>query len=154
VRDTNNAATASTAGKGSAKPNLAKKGHKGRVRTAIYNRRMTDKMESDKNGVYNYTEIMPQYPGGQNNLDQFIQTHIEYPQDAIDNGVEGTVTVIFAVDKQGKVSSPYVQGSKLGYGLDDEAIKVVNEMPKWTPGSIKGKTVKTYYYLPITFTLL
>lgn len=156
----NPSAPASSAGapaassKGSAKPNMAKKGHKGQIRTAVRSERMTGKMEEDKNGVYNYTEVLPMYPGGQNNLDQFVQSHIQYPQDAIDNGVEGTVTVTFAVDENGKVYSPSIKGEKLGYGLDEEAMKVVNQMPKWTPGRIKGKNVKTYYDLPITFTLL
>jgi len=148
-------ATASTTpAKGTARPNMAKKGHKGQIRTAVRSARMTGKMEEDKNGVYNYTEVLPAYPGGQNSLDQFVQNHIEYPQDAIDNGVEGTVTVTFAVDENGKVYSPVVKGSRLGYGLDEEAMKVVNQMPKWTPGRIQGKNVKTYYDLPITFTLL
>ena len=87
-------------------------------------------------------------------LKQFVQNHIEYPQAAIDNGVEGTVNVTFAVDEQGKVYSPAIKGEKLGYGLEDEAMRVVNQMPKWTPGRIKGQNVKTYYTLPITFTLL
>lgn len=146
--------TAATSATGSAKPNPAKKGHKGQIRMAKYSPRMTEKMEEDKSGVYNYAEVLPMYPGGEKNLEQFVQDHIQYPQDAVDNGVEGTVTVVFAVDETGKVYSPEVKGEKLGYGLDDEAMKVVNQMPKWTPGRIKGKNVKTYYTLPITFTLL
>lgn len=140
--------------KGTGKPNMAKKGHKGQVRMAVRNERMTGKMEEDKNGVYNYAEIKPMYPGGEKNLEDFVQNHIQYPQDAVDNGVEGTVTVTFAVDENGKVYSPSIKGDRLGYGLDDEAMKVVEMMPKWTPGRIKGKNVKTYYDLPITFTLL
>jgi len=144
--------TASTS-KGSARPNPAKRGHKGTIRMAVYSKRMSGKMEADKNGVYNYTEVMPQYPGGEKSLAQYVQDHIQYPQDAIDNGVEGTVTVTFAVDETGRVTSPVLKGSQLGYGLDDEAKRVVDQMPKWTPGRVKGKAVKTYYDLPITFTL-
>lgn len=140
--------------KGTAKPNLAKKGHKGQVRMAIRSDRFTGKMEEDKNGVYNYAEVKPMYPGGEKSLEEFVQNHIQYPQDAVDNGVEGTVTVTFAVDETGKVYAPSIKGDRLGYGLDDEALKVVDLMPKWTPGRIKGKNVKTYYDLPITFTLL
>ncbi|HWB26495.1 MAG TPA: energy transducer TonB [Chitinophagaceae bacterium] len=146
------AATSSSASAGKANP--AKKGHKGQVRLAKYSQRMTGKMEEDKNGVYNYTEVLPQFPGGQDDLEQFVQNHIQYPQDAIDNGVEGTVYVTFAVDETGKVYAPSIKGDRLGYGLDDEALRVINLMPKWTPGRIKGKNVKTYYDLPITFTLL
>ncbi len=144
---TSSTPASATTSKGSAKPNMAKKGHKGEIR-------MTDKMEEDKSGIYNYSEVLPMYPGGEKELEKFVQNHIQYPQDAVDNGVEGTVNLTFAVDETGKVYSPQVQGETLGYGLDDEAKKVVNEMPKWTPGRIKGKNVKTYYTLPITFTLL
>lgn len=144
----------SSSTKGTAKPNLAKKGHKGQVRMAVRSERMTGKMEEDKNGIYNYAEVKPMYPGGEKSLEDFVQNHITYPQDAVDNGVEGTVTVTFAVDENGKVYSPVIKGDRLGYGLDDEAMKVVEAMPKWTPGRIKGKNVKTYYDLPITFTLL
>jgi len=145
---------ATVATSGIAKPNPAKKGHKGQVRTAKYNARMTDKMEEDKNGVYNYAEVLPMFPGGEKELEKYVQDHVQYPQDAVDNGVEGTVNLTFAVDETGKVYSPQVQGETLGYGLDDEAKRVVMQMPKWTPGRIKGKNVKTYYTLPITFTLL
>jgi len=146
-------ATSSTS-KGTAKPNLAKKGHKGQVRVAVRSPRMTSKMEEDKSGIYNYTEVLPMYPGGEKSLADFVQNHITYPQDAVDNGVEGTVLVTFAVDENGKVYSPSIKGDRLGYGLDEEAMRVVDQMPKWTPGRIKGKNVKTYYDLPITFTLL
>jgi TonB family protein len=139
---------------GAAKTNPAKRGHKGQVRLAKYNPKRSGKMEEDKNGVYNYAEVLPQFPGGQDDLAKFVQDHIQYPQDALDNGVEGTVDVTFAVDETGKVYSPSINGEKLGYGLDDEALRVINMMPKWTPGRIKGKNVKTWYDLPITFTLL
>lgn len=147
------ASTAPATSKGTAKPNMAKKGHKGQVRVAVRSPRMTGKMEEDKSGIYNYTEVLPMYPGGEKSLADFVQNHITYPQDAIDNGVEGTVNVTFAVDENGKVYSPTIKGDRLGYGLDEEAMRVIDQMPKWTPGRIKGKNVKTYYDLPITFTL-
>jgi TonB family protein len=135
------------------RPNLAKKGHKGTARRAAYTPDYTVRMASDKNGVYNYAEVKPMFPGGEKQLDKFIEDNIQYPQDAIDNGVEGTVTVTFAVDEKGNVYSPQIKDEKLGYGLDDEALNVIKKMPKWTPGSIKGKNVKSYYDLPITFAL-
>jgi protein TonB len=136
------------------RPNPAKKGHKGTVRMAVYSPDAKARIEADKNGVYNYAEVLPAFPGGEKVLERFVHDNIQYPQDALDNGVEGTVTVTFAVDEQGKIYSPGVKEEKLGYGLDEEAMNVVKKMPKWTPGRIKGKNVKTYYELPITFTLL
>ncbi len=108
-------------------------------------------MEMDKEGIYSRTEIKPTYPGGEAALAKFIQDHIVYPDKAIDQGIEGTVEVMFAVDENGKVYTPFVKGSRQGYGLDEEATKVVSQMPRWNPGQIKGKNVKSYYTLPISF---
>lgn len=111
------------------------------------------KMEKDKMGIYNRTEIPPAYNGGQSSLEDYITTNIQYPEDAIDNNVEGVVNVQFAVDEKGNVSNVSTVGNKLGYGLEEEAIKVVSNMPKWAPGKIKGKNVKTWRTLPINYRL-
>jgi periplasmic protein TonB len=157
ARDTTDAAASNTVGIATksalAKKNPAKKGHKGVTRIAIYNPTYTAKMEEDKNGIYNYAEIKPMFPGGEAELAKFIQSNIQYPQSAIDDGVEATVVVTFAVNEKGKVFSPKLKDEKVGYGLDEEALAAVRKMPRWTPGRVKGKNVKTYYNLPITFTL-
>ena len=111
------------------------------------------KIEKDKMGYYNYTEVLPAYVGGQSALETYINNNIEYPQEAIDNNAEGTVSVQFSVDEQGNISNIKTVGSKIGYGLEEEAIKVVEKMPKWTPGQVKGKTVKTWRILPVTYKL-
>lgn len=113
----------------------------------------SDKMMKDKNGIYNRADIMPQFPGGEAALDNYIQTSIQYPQQALNNDKEGTVFVRFAIDENGKVMKATILGNQLGYGLDEEALRVVNDMPAWMPGKIKGKTVKVYYTLPIAYTL-
>jgi len=109
----------------------------------------------DKEGVYARAEIMPMFPGGEDALRKYIEDNIRYPEQALDNGTEGTVTVKFAVDENGKVYTPVVDPSsaKPGDGLEQEALRVVNSMPRWTPGRIKGKNVKTMYSLPITYRL-
>jgi periplasmic protein TonB len=111
------------------------------------------KMEKDKMGYYNYTEVLPEYSGGQTELETYINNNIEYPQEAIDNSAEGTVRVQFAVDEKGNISNVKTIGNKIGYGLEEEAIKVVAKMPKWSSGQIKGKNVKTWRILPITYKL-
>ncbi len=73
------------------------------------------------------------------------------PKDALDEGAEATVEVVFAVDEAGKVYTPFIKGDRAGYGLDEEANRVVSKMPTWNPGQIKGKNVKSYYTLPISF---
>ncbi len=95
--------------------------------------------------------MMPEYPGGESALSQYVENHLDYPQQALDDNKEGTVKVSFVVDENGKVSDPVVIGNKVGDGLDEEAIRVINNMPKWKPGMVKGKNVKTRLDLPITF---
>jgi TonB family protein len=110
-------------------------------------------MKPDMNGVYDVTEVSPSYPGGQAALSDYITNRIEYPQMAIDDNKEGTVNVQFIIDENGKVQDARVVGSKLGDGLDEEAERIISVMPKWTPGKVKGKPVKTRLSLPITYRL-
>jgi len=112
------------------------------------------KITKDKEGVYNRAEPMPEFPGGQDALAAYIENHLNYPQQAVDDNTTGTVRVSFVVDEKGKVTRPQVAGNrKVGDGLDEEAVKVVEQMPAWKPGKIKGKNVKTRLELPITFQL-
>jgi protein TonB len=136
-----------------ATPNPAKKGKKGKVSLTENTAPANSNMAADNTGVYNSAEVMPAYPGGFNKMSDFFASNIEYPQDATDNGIEGTVDVNFAVDENGKLYSPKVVSPRIGYGIEEEALRVVNKMPTWTPGRIKGKNVKSYYTLPIRFQL-
>jgi protein TonB len=113
----------------------------------------TAKVEKDKMGYYIKTEVLPAYNGGQAALEKYITNNIEYPQEAIDNNVEGTVNVQFLVDEKGNVSNVKTIGNKIGSGLEEEAVRVVSAMPKWSPGQVKGKNVKTWRTLPITYQL-
>lgn len=111
------------------------------------------KIEKDNMGYYSRTDVAPAYDGGQTAIEDYIISNLEYPQDAIDNGVEGTVRVRFAVDQQGNVTNVSTVGDRLGYGLEEEAVRVVSRMPKWTPGQVKGKNVTTWRLLPINYRL-
>ncbi len=135
-----------------AKPNPAKKGLKGTVSTTLPAKKTGGNAEETDSEGY-YTNVSPAYPGGDRALVNFFQNNIEYPQDAADNGVEGTVNISFLVDENGKISYPMTNPPRLGYGLEEEAMRVFNKMPKWTPGSLKGKNVKTRFTLPVTFQL-
>lgn len=108
---------------------------------------------ADASGYYNSVETLPTYPGGQAALDQFINDNVTYPDKAIDNNKEGTVIVSFGIDENGKVTNAKVTSQVVGDGLEDEALKVINKMPAWTPGMVKGKKVKSRYSLPIRFQL-
>ncbi len=109
------------------------------------------KIEADKMGVYENTEVRPAYPGGQTALDDYINSRIEYPQTAIDDNKQGMVQVQFVVDENGKVINAKTIGNKVDDGLDEEAVRVISNMPKRTPGMVKGKKVKTRLVLPIFY---
>ncbi|HLP95517.1 MAG TPA: M56 family metallopeptidase [Saprospiraceae bacterium] len=106
--------------------------------------------------VYQYTEIKPQFPGGQEAMIRFLQENLKYPESAKQNKVEGTVFVSFVVDETGKVLRPYGQinmPNDSKWSLVEEAERVVGSMPKWIPAQHKGKSVGCSMQLPINFSL-
>jgi periplasmic protein TonB len=144
--------TKSTTGGNMAKPNPAKKGMKGKVMIAEPSK-PTGAMEPDNMGVYTNVETMASFPGGNKGLQSFFDKNIEYPQQASTDGVDGIVNVSFVVDENGKLISPSVTSPKMGYGLEDEALRVIKKMPNWTAAKLKGKNVKSRYTLPVRFEL-
>lgn len=112
----------------------------------------TDKIVKDKDGIYNRAESMPEYPGGHDALSAYINEHMDDGQPAVDDNTTGAVRISFVVDENGKVTDVRSMGDKkTTNGLDDQAVKVIKDMPTWTPGKVKGKNVKTRLELPITF---
>ena len=133
------------------KPTSSVNSRKGRATMADWNMDHTAKKEMDKEGIYVNTDVMPEYPGGKKAIQKFIEENIQYPQAAIDDDVEGTVQITFAVDENGNVYKATTAGKDIGYGLEQEALRVVKKMPKWTPGKVNGKNVKTRLSLPVVF---
>jgi len=143
--------TAATSTTKAATGKSASTSKKGRASVGKMTEAKTSSIKPDKDGVYEMTDVRPSYPGGPDALGDYINSNIEYQQPAIDNNTEGTVDVQFVVDENGNVSNAKVIGKQLGSGLDDEAVRVISNMPKWTPGKVKGKNVKTKVVLPITY---
>lgn len=135
-----------------AKPDPSKKGKKGKV-VIMLPVIGEGEMVADKEGFYANTEVLPGYPGGEKALERFFEKNLLYPAAAEDNGVEGTVKLNFAVDENGKIYAPIVTSPNIGYGIEQETMRVFDKMPTWTPGRIKGKNVKTRFTLPVTFKL-
>ena len=102
--------------------------------------------------VFTIVEEMPEYPGGLNKLTDYLAKNIKYPQMARESGIQGRVFVNFVVEPDGSVSNVNVMRS-LGGGCDEEAVRVVKNMPKWKPGKQRGKPVRVSYILPIQFKL-
>lgn len=102
--------------------------------------------------VYDLVDEMPSFPGGPAELMKWLSSHVQYPAIAIDICIQGTVIVAFIVEPDGSVSNAKLVRS-VDANLDREALRVVSEMPKWTPGKQGGNTVRVRYSLPITFRL-
>ena len=100
--------------------------------------------------VFDTVEQMPEYPGGMQAMIAFLQTNMKYPEDAAKQKVEGRVMVQFVVETDGSVTDVHV-AKQVFPSLDAEAIRVVQAMPKWTPGKEKGNVVRVKYNLPIVF---
>lgn len=97
-----------------------------------------------------YAEKMPSFPGGSTALNNFFNKTINYPEMARENEVEGKVYVRFVVNPDGSISTPQVVRG-IGYGCDEEALKVLGQMPKWIPGEQNGQKVQVVKTLPINF---
>lgn len=102
--------------------------------------------------VFTIVEEMPSFPGGEAKMFEYLANNIRYPQIAKETGISGVVYVNFVVGPDGNISDVKVLRG-IGGGTDEEAIRVVKNMPKWKPGKQRGKPVKVSYNLPIRFSL-
>lgn len=102
--------------------------------------------------IYTVVEKKPQFPGGNDALSTFITQNMRYPLDAKQRQEEGQVFVEFVVDKAGKIMNTRVIRG-VCVSLDKEAIRLVENMPAWIPGELRGKVVNTKYTIPIEFKL-
>ena len=97
-------------------------------------------------------KVSPQFPGGKKALVQFIGNRLAYPLEARESAVEGEVKVSFTVMNCGTVANPKIVNG-LGYGCDEEVIRIVEEMPKWIPGMINNTTMAQQVSFSIAFEL-
>lgn len=87
---------------------------------------------------YTIVDEPAKLPGG---IHDFIEKEIKYPEEAIKNNISGRVFVQYIVEKDGSLTNLQVV-KKLGFGCDEEAIRIFKNMPKWTPGKVDGKPVR------------
>ncbi len=97
-------------------------------------------------------EQQPEYPGGLSALRVFLAKNLHYPPSAASAGVLGKVYVSFVVAADGSLSDVAVLKG-IGFGCDEEATRVIRQMPRWKPGKQSGRAVRVKFNLPITFTL-
>jgi len=113
---------------------------------------LAQKADHSEDKPANIVEQMPQFPGGESALLNFIKENLKYPKASSAAGIEGRVIIRFVVNREGSVTNVTVIR-----GLDslcnDEAVRVVKMMPKWKPGMQQNSPVSVYYTLPIAYKL-
>ena len=114
--------------------------------------RQDEEESAEETQIFMVVESMPEFPGGEPSLYKYLAENIKYPQMAKESGIQGRVFVTFVVERDGSVTDVRVLRG-IGGGCDEEAIRVVKAMPKWTPGKQRGKSVRVQYNLPVKFTL-
>jgi len=112
-----------------------------------------DDLEDEKeNNIFVFVEDKPGYPGGEKARLSFLKDNIRYPAFAVESGIQGIVYVTFVVEKDGNISNVALLRG-IGGGCDEEAVRVVKRMPKWSPGKQREIPVRVQMNVPIKFQL-
>ncbi|HPE57713.1 MAG TPA: energy transducer TonB [Bacteroidales bacterium] len=111
-----------------------------------------DDEEEEEAQIFTVVESMPGFPGGETAMKRYLAENIQYPQMARESGIQGRVFVTFVVEKDGNVTDVRVLRG-IGGGCDEEAIRVIKNMPRWDPGKQRGKPVRVQFNMPIMFKL-
>ncbi len=109
-------------------------------------------VDESETEVFTNVDKMPEFQGGEKAMYQYLVSNFNYPENALENNIEGKVVVRFIVDKDGYVTDAKVVKS-VNEDLDKEALRIVSKMPQWIPGENNDKKVNTYFVLPILFKL-
>ena len=111
------------------------------------------KDDEDYDKTFTKVEIESEYPGGPSAWLRYLNKNFRYPDDAVNNEIQGTVVVQFIVDKEGNVSDVQAISGPENGGLREEAVRVIKKSGKWTPAVQNGRQVKSYKKQPIVFKL-
>ncbi|MDR2148318.1 MAG: energy transducer TonB [Tannerella sp.] len=111
----------------------------------------TDK-ETIPGKVFEVVDVLPEFPGGIDSLMKFIGENLNYPIESAQKGIQGRVLVKFVVKDDGTVTNAQI-AEGVDPALDKEAIRVIEAMPKWKPGTKDGKPVDVWFSIPINFAL-
>ena len=98
-------------------------------------------------------DVMPSFPGGEAALYRFLSSHIRYPEDALRQKVEGKVFVRFVIQEDGSITDLQIRKG-IGFGCDEEALRVIRMMPRWLPGELAGQKVPVFSSLAVNFKFL
>jgi len=109
--------------------------------------------EIDEQEIFILVESQPEFPDGIEKLYKFLGNEIRYPPLAKEANIQGRVFINFVIETDGSITNIVVLRG-IGGGCDEEAIRIVKSMPKWTPGKQRGTPVRVSFNLPVKFTLL
>jgi TonB family protein len=113
---------------------------------------ITAEEENMAEEIFTVVEESPQYPGGEEAWQKYLAENFSYPQAAREASIQGTVYVSFVIEKDGSITEPVVLRG-IGAGCDEEALRVIKQMPRWIPGKQRGKAVRVRHNIPFKFTL-
>lgn len=113
----------------------------------------TRKSSLQKEEIHTVVEIMAEFPGGKDELVKFMKRNLTYPHKAKQQSIGGKAVVKFIVNEDGYISGAEVVKSTGISDLDEEAIRIIQIMPKWKPALINAQNVKCYFNLPVTFAM-
>jgi protein TonB len=106
----------------------------------------------NKEPVFSIVEQMPEFPGGDNELNKFLVDNLHYPKQALNDRREARAIFRFVVNEDGSISS--IESKRpVGFEFEQEGIRVIKMMPKWKPGKQNGKAIRVFFTLPMNFTL-
>lgn len=105
----------------------------------------------DNGQVFTMVEQMPEFPGGQDALFQYIKQNLHYPPTLKEEGIQGRAICAFVVNTDGSICCAEIAKSTGNALLDREAVLLIKGMPAWTPGTQNGKLVRVKYTIPIVF---
>jgi len=102
--------------------------------------------------VYALAEVSPSFPGGNDKIESYINREMRYPKSARSANIEGRVFVTFVVNNKGYLVRIFVLNTK-SKDIDNEAIRLVKNMPKWSPGKVGDRSVNCRFTVPVNFSL-
>jgi protein TonB len=111
-----------------------------------------EEKEAVEEEIFVFVEEQPTYPGGDEARLTYLRDNIKYPEIAKESGIQGTVYVTFVVEKDGRISNVKVLRG-IGGGCDEEAVRVIKNMPSWKAGKQRGRAVRAQFNMPIRFIL-
>lgn len=144
------------------KGNTTKKTQDTKIELKSSNDALSVKKDSDKpqlsasnnedDTIYEAVHVYPQFEGGMEKLPEFLRKNLVYPESARLSMTQGTVYVQFVIEKDGRVSNIEIKEG-FDQACEEEAMRVVGLFPRWTPGQLNGKVVRTRLTLPLNFSL-